>query len=109
MASTRTRSRPRSTLKVGKVRSAKVAVRGKVRPQGGLAPRALGSVRVRFARFDTHTKRWKRVSLYRKDAKKSFTLRYKFKKRGVWRVTGKFVPKKGFKASKSRTARLKVR
>jgi hypothetical protein len=96
-------------LKVGKVRAAKVSVRGKVRPQGGLAPRALGSVRVRFARFDTHTKRWKRVSLYRKDAKKGFRFTHKFAKRGVWRVTGKFVPKKGFKASKARTTKLKVR
>jgi hypothetical protein len=96
-------------LKLGKVRSAKVAVRGKVTPQGGLAPRALGSVRVRFARFDTHTKRWKRVSLYRKDAKKAFRFTHRFKKRGVWRVTGKFVPKKGFRGSKSRAVRLKVR
>jgi hypothetical protein len=97
------------SLKLGKVRSGKVKVRGKVSLKEKLAPRALGSVQVRFSRFDTKSKRWKRYSLYRKDAKRAFRFTHRFPKAGVWRVTGKFKPKKGFKASKSKAARLKVR
>ncbi|MGH2969936.1 MAG: Ig-like domain-containing protein [Solirubrobacteraceae bacterium] len=96
-------------IKLGKVRKGKVSVRGKVTPRGDLAPRALGSVQVKFSRFDTREKRWKRFSLYRKDAKRAFRFTHRFKKRGVWRVTGKFVPKKGFSGSASKPRKLRVR
>jgi hypothetical protein len=95
-------------LRVGRLRGGgKVSVRGKVTPAGDLAPRALGSVQVKFSRFDTRKKRWKRYSLYRKDAKQAFRFTHRFKKRGVWRVTGRFVPKQGFKASRSTARKLK--
>jgi Bacterial Ig domain len=96
-------------LAVGKVKSGKVKVRGKITPKGNLSRLAHGRAYVYFSRFDTKAKRWKKVSRYSRDAKHAFTLRYKFKKRGVWRVTGAFKPKKGFKASKAKAARLKVR
>ena len=86
-------------LKVGKVKGGKVKVRGKISPKGNLSRLAHGRAYVYFSRFDTKAKRWKKVSRYSRDAKHAFTLRYKFKKRGVWRVTGNFKPKKGFKAS----------
>jgi hypothetical protein len=99
----------RLTLTVRRVRGGKVAVRGKVRPKDNIAPRALGTVKVRFARLDAKRKRWKRFSLYRKDAKKSFRFTHRLRKRGVWRVTAQFVPRKGFKASKAKAQKLKVR
>ncbi len=96
-------------LTVGKVKGGKVKVRGKITPKGNLSRLAHGRAYVFFSRFDTKAKRWKKVSRYSRDAKHAFTLRYKFKKRGVWRVTGQFKPKKGFKASRAKAARLKVR
>ncbi len=96
-------------LKVGKVKSGKIKVRGKISPKGTLSRLAHGRAYVYFSRFDTKSRRWKKVSRFSRDAKHAFTLRYKFKKRGVWRVTGNFKPKKGFKASRAKTARVKVR
>ena len=84
-------------------------MRGKVTPKGNLSRLAHGRVRVFFQRFDTKAKRWQKVTRFSKDAKDEFTLRYKFNKRGVWRVTGKFSPKKGFKSSKYKTRKLRVR
>jgi hypothetical protein len=43
---------------------------------------------VAFSRFDTKAKRWKTMSRFSRDAKNAFSVRYTFKKRGVWRVTG---------------------
>jgi Bacterial Ig domain len=97
------------SLSVGKVKGGKVKVRGKISPKGSLSRLAHGRAYVFFSRFDTKTKRWKRYSRFSRDAKHAFTLRYTFKKRGVWRVTGNFKPKKGFKASRSKTTKLKVR
>ena len=100
----------RFDLKVGKVKSGKVTVKGKIASGNALISRlAHGRGYVFFSRFDTKAKRWKKVSRYSKDAKHAFTLRYKFKKRGVWRVTGTFKPKTGFKASRAKAAKLKVR
>jgi len=96
-------------LKVGKVRRGKVKVRGKITPQGNLSRFAHGRAYVFFSRFDTKAKRWKKVSRYSRDAKHAFSLSYKFKKRGVWRVTGQYKPKQGFKGAKSKPRRLKVR
>ena len=97
-------------LKVGKVKAGKVTVKGKVASGNALISRlAHGRGYVFFSRFDTKAKRWKKVSRYSKDAKHAFTLRYKFKKRGVWRVTGNFKPKTGFKASRAKASRLKIR
>ena len=96
-------------LKVGKVKRGKVRVRGKIRPQGTLSRYAHGRAYVFFSRFDTKRKRWNKVSRYSRDAKHAFSLRYKFKKRGVWRVTGQFKPKKGFKSARSKPRRLRVR
>jgi hypothetical protein len=97
-------------LKVGKVKSGKVTVKGKIASKNALISRlAHGRGYVFFSRFDTKAKRWKKVSRYSKDAKHAFTLRYKFKKRGVWRVTGTFKPKTGFKASRAKASKLKVR
>jgi hypothetical protein len=45
----------------------------------------------------------------RKDAKRAFRVRHRFQKRGVWRVTGRYVPRKGFKGAKAKPTRLKVR
>jgi hypothetical protein len=94
---------------VGKVKAGKVKVRGKIHPKGNLSRLAHGRAYVFFSRFDTKTKRWKRYSRFSRDAKHAFTLSYSFKKRGVWRVTGNFKPKKGFKASRSKAFKLKVR
>ena len=95
-------------LSVGKVRGGKVKVRGKVAALGGYSRLAHGRAYVYFSRFDTKTKRWKKVSRFSRDAKHAFTLRYTFKKRGVWRVTGHFKPKKGFKKARPKARRLKV-
>ncbi len=95
-------------LKVGKVKGGKVSVRGKVRLVEKLLPRALGSVRIKFSRFDTKSKRWKQFGYYRKDAKRRFRVSHRFQKRGVWRVTGRYVPRKGFKGSKAKPKRFKV-
>jgi len=96
-------------LKVGKVRKGKVTVRGKIASkQAAVSRLAHGRGYIVFSRFDTKSKRWKKVSRYSKDAKHAFTLRYKFKKRGVWRVTGTFKPKTGFKASRAKASKLKV-
>ena len=96
-------------LKVGKVRSGEVTVRGKIASKNASISRlAHGRGYIVFSRFDTRGKRWKKVSRYSKDAKHAFTLRYKFKKRGVWRVTGTFKPKTGFKASRAKASKLKV-
>ena len=57
---------------------------------------------IAFSRFDTKSKRWKRVSRYSKDAKTAFRLRYRFSKGGVWRVTGEFKPKAGYKGSRAK-------
>jgi hypothetical protein len=93
-------------LKIGKVKSGKVTVKGKIASGNALISRlAHGRGYVFFSRFDTKAKRWKKVSRYSKDAKHAFTLRYKFKKRGVWRVTGNFKPKSGFKASRAKASK----
>jgi len=97
------------TLKVGKVRGGKVKVRGKIASRQPLVSRlAHGRGYVVFQRFDTKAKRWKKVSRYSRDAKRAFSLRYTFKKRGIWRVTGHFKPKTGFRASRARALKLKV-
>jgi hypothetical protein len=97
-------------LKVGKVKAGKVTVKGRLASGNALISRlAHGRGYVVFSRFDTKAKRWKKVSRYSKDAKHAFTLRYKFKKRGVWRVTGNFKPKSGFKASRAKASKFKVR
>jgi Bacterial Ig domain len=96
-------------LTVGKVRHGKVKVRGKVSALGGYSRLAHGRAYVQFSRFDTKARRWKKVSRFSRDAKHAFTLRYSFKKRGVWRVTGNFKPKTGFKKARTKPARLKVR
>jgi hypothetical protein len=98
------------TLKVGKVGGGKVTVKGKVASKNPLISRlAHGRGYIYFSRFDTKTKRWKKVSRYSRDAKHAFTLRYKLKSRGVWRVTGNFKPKAGFKASRAKASKFKVR
>src|SRR5215204_939726 len=90
-------------LKVGKVRKGKVTVRGKIASkQAAVSRLAHGRGYIVFSRFDTKSKRWKKVSRYSKDAKHAFTLRYKFKQRGVWRVTGQFKPKTGFNGSRAK-------
>jgi Bacterial Ig domain len=91
-------------LSVGKVRGGKIKVRGKVSALGGYSRLAHGRAYVFFQRFDTRAKRWKKVSRYSRDAKHAFTLRYSFKKRGVWRVTGSFKPKKGFKKARAKAS-----
>jgi hypothetical protein len=96
------------TLKVGKVRHGKVKVKGKIVPQGNLSRLAHGRAYVTFSRFNTKTNRWKKVSRFSRDAKHLFTLRYTFKKHGVWRVTGNFKPKKGFKKATAPVRKLKV-
>ena len=94
------------TLKVGKVRGGKVAVKGKIASKNPLISRlAHGRGYVFFERFDTKAKRWKKVSRYSRDAKHAFTVRYTFKKRGVWRVTGQFKPKTGFKAARAKASK----
>ena len=95
-------------LSVGKVRHGKIKVRGKVSALGGYSRLAHGRAYVYFSRFDTKTKRWKKISRYSRDAKHAFTLRYSFRKRGVWRVTGTFKPKAGFKTARSKGRKLKV-
>ena len=97
-------------LKVGKVRGGKVKVRGRIASKNAAISRlAHGRGYIFFSRFDTKSRRWKKVSRYSRDAKRAFSLRYTFKKRGVWRVTGRFKPKTGFKASRAKASRLKVR
>jgi hypothetical protein len=98
----------RYSLSVGKVKRGKIKVRGKVAALGGYSRLAHGRAYVYFSRFDTKNKRWKTVSRFSRDAKHAFTLRYVFKKRGVWRVTGAFKPKKGFKKAKTKARKLKV-
>jgi hypothetical protein len=94
------------TLRVGKVKNGKVTVKGKVASKNPLISRlAHGRGYVFFERFDTKAKRWKKVSRYSRDAKHAFTLRYTFKKRGVWRVTGHFKPKTGFKATRAKASK----
>jgi hypothetical protein len=94
------------TLKVGKVRNGKVKVRGKISSKSPLVSRlAHGRGYIVFQRFDTKAKRWKKVSRYSRDAKRAFSLRYTFKKRGIWRVTGHFKPKTGFKASRAKASK----
>ena len=97
------------SLKVGKVRNGKVKVRGKISPKGTLSRLAHGRAYVYFSRFDTKNNRWKRYSRFSRDAKHAFSFSYKFNKRGAWRVTGSFKPKKGFKSSRSKARKLKVR
>jgi hypothetical protein len=97
-------------LSVGKVKNGKVTVTGKIASKNRVISRlAHGRGYIFFSRFDTKTKRWKKVSRYSRDAKHAFKLRYTFKKRGVWRVTGNFKPRKGFKASRAKASKLKVR
>ena len=94
------------TLKVGKVRGGKVAVKGKIASKNPLISRlAHGRGYIFFERFDTKAKRWKKVSRYSRDAKHAFTVRYRFKSRGVWRVTGHFKPKTGFKATRAKASK----
>jgi hypothetical protein len=94
------------TLEVGKVKGGKVTVKGKVASKSPLISRlAHGRGYVVFQRFDTKAKRWKKVSRYSRDAKHAFKLRYTFKKRGIWRVTGHFKPKTGFKASRAKASK----
>jgi hypothetical protein len=94
------------TLSVGKVKGGKVTVKGKVSSKNTLISRlAHGRGYVYFERFDTKAKRWKKVSRYSRDAKHAFSVRYTFKKRGVWRVTGTFKPKTGFKATKAKASK----
>jgi hypothetical protein len=94
------------TLKVGKVRGGKVTVKGKIASKNPLISRlAHGRGYVYFQRFDTKAKRWKKVSRYSRDAKHAFTVRYTFKSRGVWRVTGAFKPKTGFKAARAKASK----
>ncbi len=97
-------------LKVGKVRRGKVTVRGRIASADtAVSRRAHGRGYVYFSRFDTKAKRWRKVSRYSHDAKRTLKVRYRFKKRGVWRVTGTFKPKAGFKASRAKTSKLRVR
>ena len=96
-------------LEVGKVRRGKVKVRGKITPRGNISRLAHGRAYVYFSRFDTKAKRWRKISRYSRDAKHTFSLRYKFEQRGVWRVTGRFKPKKGFRRARSKPFRLRVR
>ena len=94
------------TLKVGKVKNGKVTVKGKIASKSPLISRlAHGRGYVFFERFDTKAKRWRKVSRYSRDAKRAFKVRYTFKKRGVWRVTGHFKPKTGFKATRAKASR----
>ena len=55
------------------------------------------------------SKRWKKVSRYSRDAKRAFSVSYRFKKRGVWRVTGQFKPKAGLKSARPKPRKLRVR
>jgi hypothetical protein len=96
-------------LSAGKVRSGKVSVRGKITPQGGYSRRARGRAYVSFSRFDTKAKRWKRYSRYSRSASSPFKVRYTFRKRGVWRVTGLFKPQTGYKKATAKTTKFKVR
>jgi len=94
------------TLKVGKVKGGKVTVRGRIASRNPLISRlAHGRGYVHFQRFDTKAKRWKTMSKFSRDAKKAFSVRYTFKKRGVWRVTGHFKPKTGFKAARAKASK----
>jgi hypothetical protein len=94
------------TLKVGKVKKGKVTVKGKIASKNTLISRlAHGRGYIFFERFDTKAKRWKKVSRYSRDAKRAFKLRYTFKKRGVWRVTGRFKPKTGYKAARAKASK----
>ena len=94
------------TLKVGKVKGGKVTVKGRIASKNTLISRlAHGRGYVFFERFDTKAKRWKKVSRYSRDAKKAFSVRYTFKKRGVWRVTGHFKPKAGFKSARAKASK----
>ena len=96
-------------LSVGKVKNGKVLVKGKIASAKPLVSRtAHGRGYIAFSRFDTKSKRWKRVSRYSKDAKTAFRLRYRFNKGGVWRVTGEFKPKAGYKGSRAKALKLKV-
>jgi hypothetical protein len=63
----------------------------------------------RFSRFDTKAKRWKRYSRYSRSASSPFKVRYTFRKRGVWRVTGLFKPQTGYKKATAKTTKFKVR
>ena len=83
-----------------------LTVKGKIASKNPLISRlAHGRGYVFFQRFDTKAKRWKKVSRYSRDAKHAFTLLYTFKKRGVWRVTGRFKPKTGFKAARAKASK----
>jgi hypothetical protein len=95
-------------LTVGKVKHGKVKVRGKVSALGGYSRLAHGRAYVSFSHFDTRTNRWTKVSRFSRDAKHAFTFSYAFKKRGVWRITGDFKPKKGFKKATSKVRKLKL-
>ena len=93
-------------LSVGKVRHGRVKVRGKVIPQGDvIAPKANGSVWIRF--FRKQGGKWTKVSLYRKDAKRAFSLTHKLKSRGRWKVTAEYRAKNGFRGSKARALSLR--
>jgi hypothetical protein len=93
-------------FKVGKVRNGRVKVQGKVLPTGNIiAPKANGSVWIRF--FRKQGGRWKKVSLYRKDAKRAFSFRHKLKSRGRWKVTAQYKAKNGFRGSKARALSLR--
>jgi hypothetical protein len=94
-------------LRLGKVKSGRVSLRGKVTPLGGITPLAYGRVQVEFQRFDTHAKRWVRVARFSKDAKRAFRLSYRFSKRGLWRATGVFKPTAGFKGSRAQTPQVR--
>jgi hypothetical protein len=98
-------------LKVGKVKNGKVTVKGKITSRNTLISRlAHGRGYVFFERYDATARRWRKVSRYSRDAKRAFTVRYTFKKRGVWRVTGRYKPKTGFKASRAKASKkLRVR
>jgi hypothetical protein len=94
------------TLKVGKVRGGKVTVRGRIASKSPLVSRlAHGRGYVYFQRFDTKAKRWRKVSRYSRDAKRAFSVRYTFRKRGIWRVTGHFKPYPGFKATRAKASK----
>jgi hypothetical protein len=93
-------------FKVRTLPGGRVKVRGKVLPQGNvLVPKANGSVWVRF--FRKQGGKWKKVSLYRKDAKKAFSFTHKLGSRGKWKVTAVYMPKAGFRGSKARALSLR--
>ena len=96
-------------LKVGRIKSRKLTLQGKIVPAQDLDTTITGKTEIVFER--KQGKRWIGTSRFAKGAKTGYHFTYKFKKPGTWRMKVKFIPNKGsvFKASSLPAKTFKVR